>query len=71
MDKLWITSDRTLVEMRDDKKVLDLDTINFNISHKCVSIHTCTHSMDGDVENVVRVDDGTTNFLCVLRRAKP
>jgi signal transduction histidine kinase len=64
---LWTTSDRALMEIRDDGKGFDLDNLNLNIGHGLANMQTRVQAVGGDVEISSRIGGGTTVFVWVPR----
>lgn len=68
---LWTTGDRALMEIRDDGKGFDLDTLQINIGHGLANMQTRVQAVGGDVEVSSRPGDGTTVLVWVPRTPQP
>jgi signal transduction histidine kinase len=67
---LWTTADRALMEIRDDGKGFDLETLNTNIGHGLANMQTRVQAVGGDVEISSRIGGGTTVLVWVPRLAR-
>jgi len=66
---LWSTTDRILLEVRDDGKGFDEGQINKNVGHGLANMLTRVHNVDGDLDISSVEGEGTTILAWVPRRA--
>jgi signal transduction histidine kinase len=59
------------MEIRDDGKGFDLDTLQINIGHGLANMQTRVQAVGGDVEISSRPGDGTTVLVWVPRTPQP
>lgn len=57
---LWATSDRVIMEVRDDGKGFDMAEMNITLGHGLSNIQTRIHQVGGEVEITSVVDEGTS-----------
>ena len=64
---LWATSDRVIMEVRDDGKGFDMAEMNITLGHGLSNIQTRIHQVGGEVEITSIVDEGTSVLAWVPR----
>jgi signal transduction histidine kinase len=64
---LWSTEDRVLMEIHDNGRGFDMETLNLNIGHGLANMLTRAHSAGGDVDISSVVGEGTTILAWVPR----
>ncbi|HEY5731046.1 MAG TPA: GAF domain-containing sensor histidine kinase [Anaerolineales bacterium] len=67
---VWVTEERVLMEINDDGKGFDMESVNANIGHGIANMRTRARSMGGDVDISSILDDGTTILAWVPRDAR-
>jgi two-component system sensor histidine kinase DevS len=67
---VWTTSDRALMEIRDDGKGFDLDKMQTSIGHGLANMQTRAHAVGGEFDISSTNDDGTTILVWVPRTIK-
>jgi len=67
---VWTTSDRALMEIRDDGKGFDLDKMQTSIGHGLANMQTRAHAVGGEFDISSTNDDGTTILVWVPRAIK-
>jgi len=66
---LWSTTDRILLEVRDNGKGFEEGKINKNVGHGLANMLTRVHNVDGDLDISSVEGEGTTILAWVPRRA--
>jgi signal transduction histidine kinase len=66
---LWTTDDRILMEINDDGKGFDMDSMNSNIGHGLANIDTRARSLGGEADISSILNEGTTILVWIPRRA--
>jgi len=64
---LWSTEERVLMEIHDNGKGFDMETINATIGHGLANMQTRARSVGGDVDISSVVGEGTTMLAWVPR----
>jgi signal transduction histidine kinase len=64
---LWITSDRALLEVRDDGRGFDLETANKAVGHGLANMQTRVAGVGGELEITSSTGEGTTILAWVPR----
>jgi two-component system, NarL family, sensor histidine kinase DevS len=67
---VWTTSDRALLEIKDDGKGFDLDKMQTSIGHGLANMQTRAHAVGGDIDISSVSGDGTTILVWVPRALK-
>ena len=67
---VWATDERVLMEVNDDGKGFDMETMNINIGHGLANMRTRARSIGGDVDISSAIDEGTTVLAWVPRDAR-
>jgi len=67
---VWTTSDRALMEIRDDGKGFDLDKMQTSIGHGLANMQTRAHAVGGEFDISSTTEDGTTILVWVPRAIK-
>jgi len=67
---VWTTSDRALMEIRDDGKGFDLDKMKTSIGHGLANMQTRAHAVGGEFDISSTIEDGTTILVWVPRTIK-
>ncbi len=62
---VWTTTDRVLMEVRDDGRGFDLSQINLTLGHGLANMQTRARNVGGDVEISSETGGGTTIFAWV------
>ena len=57
---LWTTNERALLEVSDDGRGLDIDTVKFALGHGLANMETRAHNVCGDLEIISDPGKGTT-----------
>jgi signal transduction histidine kinase len=65
---VWTTSDRVLMEIRDNGKGFDVTKMSLTLGHGLSNIHTRVHNVGGDVDISSSSDEGTTILAWVPRK---
>ena len=68
---LWSTEDRVLMEIHDNGKGFDMETLNLNIGHGLANMLTRARSVGGDVDISSVSNEGTTILAWVPRIKSP
>lgn len=68
---VWATDERVLMEINDDGKGFDIDSMNENIGHGLANMRTRARSIGGDVDISSAPDEGTTVLAWVPRDIRP
>jgi two-component system, NarL family, sensor histidine kinase DevS len=68
---VWGTDERVLLEVHDNGKGFDMDTINANIGHGVANMRTRARSIGGDVDISSAPNEGTTILAWIPREARP
>jgi len=66
---LWSTTDRILLEVRDNGRGFNEEEINKNVGHGLANMLTRVHNVDGDLDISSVEGEGTTILAWVPRRA--
>ena len=64
---VWATDERVLMEVNDDGKGFDMESMNANIGHGLANMRTRARSIGGDVDISSAIDEGTTVLAWVPR----
>jgi len=64
---VWTTDDRVLMEVHDDGKGFDMDSMNTNIGHGLANMQTRAHSSGGEADISSAPGEGTTILVWVPR----
>jgi signal transduction histidine kinase len=64
---VWATDERVLMEVSDDGKGFDMESMNISIGHGLANMRTRARSVGGDVEISSAVNEGTTVLAWVPR----
>jgi two-component system sensor histidine kinase DevS len=64
---LWSTEDRVLMEIHDNGRGFDMESMNLNIGHGLANIQTRAQSTGGDVDISSMPGEGTTVLAWVPR----
>jgi len=64
---VWATDERVLMEVRDDGKGFDMESMNTNIGHGLANMQTRARSAGGEVDISSAPNDGTTILVWVPR----
>lgn len=67
---LWSTEDRVLMEIHDNGKGFDMETMNRNIGHGLANMQTRAQSAGGDVDISSSPGEGTTVLAWVPRKKR-
>ena len=67
---LWSTDERILMEIRDNGKGFEMETMNATIGHGLANMQTRARSVGGDVDLSSVVGEGTTVLAWVPRHAR-
>ena len=67
---IWTTEDRALMEIRDDGKGFDLDSMHTSIGHGLANMQTRAHAVGGDIDISSITGEGTTILVWVPRSIK-
>jgi signal transduction histidine kinase len=67
---IWTTSDRALLEIRDDGKGFDIDKMQTSIGHGLANMQTRAHAVGGDIDISAVSGEGTTILVWVPRSIK-
>lgn len=68
---VWTTDERVLMEINDDGKGFDVESMQANIGHGLSNMRTRARSVGGDVEISSAPDEGTTVLAWVPRETHP
>ncbi|HUH96944.1 MAG TPA: GAF domain-containing sensor histidine kinase [Anaerolineales bacterium] len=68
---VWMTSERVVMEIRDDGRGFDLEQMAMTIGHGLANMQTRARSVGGEVDITSVIGDGTTILAWVPRRAHP
>lgn len=68
---VWATDERVLMEINDDGKGFDIDSMNENIGHGLANMRTRARSIGGDVDISSAPNEGTTVLAWVPRDIRP
>ena len=68
---VWATDERVLLEVHDNGKGFDMETINANIGHGVANMRTRARSIGGDVDISSAPNEGTTILAWIPREARP
>ncbi|GAB4548536.1 MAG: two-component system sensor histidine kinase [Anaerolineales bacterium] len=68
---IWTTPDRVLLEVQDDGKGFDLETMKTSIGHGLANMQTRAHAVGGDCDISAAHGEGTTVLAWAPRAAKP
>lgn len=68
---VWATDERVLLEVHDNGKGFDMETINANIGHGIANMYTRARSVGGDVDISSAPNEGTTILAWIPREARP
>lgn len=68
---VWATDERVLMEINDDGKGFDVDSMNENIGHGLANMRTRARSIGGDVDISSAPNEGTTVLAWVPRDIRP
>jgi signal transduction histidine kinase len=64
---VWTTDERVLMEVRDDGKGFDMESMNTNIGHGLANMQTRARSAGGEVDISSAPNEGTTILVWVPR----
>jgi signal transduction histidine kinase len=64
---VWATDERVLMEINDDGKGFDMESMNANIGHGLANMRTRARSIGGDVDISSAPNEGTTILAWVPR----
>ena len=64
---LWTTHDRALLEIKDDGKGFDLDTMQASLGHGLANMQTRARAVGGDIDISAASGEGTTILVWVPR----
>jgi signal transduction histidine kinase len=67
---VWTTSERALLEIRDDGKGFDLDNMRTSIGHGLANMQTRAHAVGGDFDISSAPGEGTTILVWVPRAVR-
>ncbi len=67
---IWTTDDRALMEIRDDGKGFDIDSMQTSIGHGLANMQTRAHAVGGDIDISSVSGEGTTILVWVPRTIK-
>jgi signal transduction histidine kinase len=67
---VWATDERVLMEINDDGKGFDMESMNANIGHGLANMRTRARSIGGDVDISSAPSEGTTVLAWVPRDAR-
>lgn len=67
---VWATDERVLMEINDDGKGFDMESMNANIGHGIANMRTRARSIGGDVDISSAPNEGTTILAWVPRDAR-
>jgi signal transduction histidine kinase len=67
----WTTDERVLMEIADDGKGFDTDTMNSNIGHGLANIQTRARSSGGEADITSVLNEGTTILVWIPRHPNP
>jgi two-component system sensor histidine kinase DevS len=67
---LWTTTERTLLEIKDDGQGFDMEKMQAAIGHGLANMQTRARSVGGDVDIVSAISEGTTILVWVPRAAR-
>lgn len=68
---LWATDERVLLEVHDNGKGFDIETMNANIGHGIANMRTRARSIGGDVDISSAPNEGTTILAWIPRETHP
>ncbi|MDX1377741.1 MAG: GAF domain-containing sensor histidine kinase [Anaerolineales bacterium] len=68
---LWTTDDRILMEVNDDGKGFDMDSMDANIGHGLANIRARVHSLGGEADISSTPNEGTTILVWIPRNIQP
>jgi two-component system, NarL family, sensor histidine kinase DevS len=68
---VWATDERVLLEVHDNGKGFDMETMNANIGHGIANMRTRARSVGGDVDISSAPNEGTTILAWIPREARP
>lgn len=68
---VWATDERVIMEINDDGKGFDIDSMNENIGHGLANMRTRARSIGGDVDISSAPGEGTTVLAWVPRDLRP
>jgi signal transduction histidine kinase len=68
---VWATDERVLMEINDDGKGFDMESMNANIGHGLANMRTRARSIGGDVDISSAPNEGTTILAWVPRDTRP
>lgn len=67
---IWTTSERALLEIRDDGKGFDIEKMQSSIGHGLANMQTRAHAVGGDIDISAVSGEGTTILVWVPRSIK-
>ena len=67
--KVWMTSERVIMEIRDNGRGFDLEKMTMTLGHGLSNIQTRARSVGGEVDITSVIGEGTTILAWVPRRA--
>jgi two-component system, NarL family, sensor histidine kinase DevS len=67
---LWSTEERVLMEIHDNGKGFEMETMNATIGHGLANMQTRAHSVGGDVDISSVIGEGTTVLTWVPRESR-
>ncbi len=67
---VWTTSERALLEIKDDGKGFDIDKMQTSIGHGLANMQTRAHAVGGDIDISSSIGEGTTVLVWVPRAIK-
>ncbi len=67
---IWTTSERALLEIRDDGKGFDIEKMQSSIGHGLANMQTLAHAVGGDIDISAVSGEGTTILVWVPRSIK-
>jgi len=68
---IWTTPDRVLLEVQDDGKGFELETMKTSIGHGLANMQTRAHAVGGDCDISAASGEGTTVLAWAPRKTKP